>query len=119
MSIFATTNRVTVNIRQAPGKEQGITLLIRDDLSVEQAIAYQKRCDDHEGDNFEIGIALLLAYVEGWEVDGADSAVPWEEATLRRVTMSVFEALVTTVSDQVAPAQAEDSDDSEDSSKNA
>jgi hypothetical protein len=117
MSIFANIERVTVNVRTPKG-EQGITLLVRDDLSVEQAVAYQIRSEQHEGDNFEQGIALLLAYVEGWEVDGADSEVPWSEDTLRRVTMTVFESLVVAVSDKVAPETPE-TEDSEDDSPNA
>ena len=84
MSIFASIERVSLDIPARKGKvdgevrtfTQGITLLIRDDLSVEQAMAYQERSDQHEGNNYEMGIALLLAYVEGWEVDGADSGAP-------------------------------------------
>jgi len=112
MSIFASAKRVTVNpggqgrSYQAPG----ITLLIRDDLSVEGAMVYQKRYEEHEGDSFELGIDLLLAYVEGWEVDGADSAAPFDEATLRRVKLSVFEALVLAVSGEISPEEPEDSE---------
>ncbi len=119
MSIFANIERVSLDIPVRKGKTQGVTLLLRDDLSVEQAIAYQERSDQHEGNNYEMGIALLLAYVEGWEVDGADSGAPWEEATIRKVNLATFEALVTAVSDKIAPENASEDGDDESHSPNA
>ena len=125
MSIFITTKNVTVNVVSPSGAQkgaaaqQGITLQVRDDLDVELAIAYQKHCDAHEDDNFEKGIALLLAYVEGWQVDGADQATAWGEAALRRVKLTIFEALVVAVSNEISPPEPESEDEAEHSPKNA
>jgi hypothetical protein len=120
MSIFATTDRVSLDIPIRKNKTQGVTLLIRDDLSVEQAMAYQDRSEKHEGNNYELGIALLLAYVDGWEVDGADSGAPWEEATLRKVNLKTFEALVVAITEKLDPEpDALIDGDDEDASPNA
>jgi hypothetical protein len=120
MSIFTTTERVTFDIPIRKGQPQGVTLLIRDDLNVEQAMAYQERSETHEGNNYELGIALLLAYVEGWEVDGADSGAPWSEETLRRVNLATFEALVVAITNKIDPeADAVIDGDDEDASPNA
>jgi hypothetical protein len=120
MSIFTSTERVTLDIPIRKGKTQGVTLLIRDDLSVEQAMAYQERSEKHQGNNYELGIALLLAYVEGWEVDGADSGAPWSEETLRKVNLATFEALVVAITDKIDPeADAVIDGDDEDASPNA
>lgn len=119
MSIFASIERVSLSIPIRKGKTQGVTLLLRDDLSVEQAMAYQERSEKHEGNNYEMGIALLLAYVEGWEVDGADSGTEWGEATIRKVSLATFEALVTAVSDKIAPDEDPVDGDDENHSPNA
>lgn len=111
MGIFSTTKPLPIQI-----DGETITISVRDDLSVAQAITYQRHCDAHPDDNFERGIAMLVAYVDGWQIMGADQAAAWGEATLRRIKLSVFEALVLAVSELLSPAPAQDPETDEGSS---
>lgn len=94
MSLFVEPTPITVQILG-----QSVTLQVLAELSVDAAIAAQQRPVRSEEEYFEGGLDMLLAYVQGW-----DQEQPWGEATLRKLRLDAFEALVLAVSEAVAPA---------------